>query len=201
MTNVKFNFSKTVSADLIRLDGRCSLGCFIRSICLVRTFRPVFTMRLCRALNQGSWVRRKALGTVARIFHRIATNAAAMDLPWETNVGPGFCITHGWGVVISPRATIGANCTVMHGVTIGAKDNIGQNGERTTEYPVIEDEVFIGPHAVIVGGIRVGRGARIAAGTIVTNDVPSHAIVVGNPMRVIREHAEPDVMHPARIEL
>jgi serine O-acetyltransferase len=91
---------------------------------------------------------------------------------------------------------IGKNVTVFHGVTIGQKDNISFEGRETT-YPTIEDEVWIGPHAVIAGGITIGCGSRIAPGTIVTGNVEPYSIVGGNPMRVIKTDAPPDVVNPA----
>lgn len=51
---------------------------------------------------------------------------------------------------------------------------------------VIEDEVWIGTNSIILSGVRVGKGAIIASGAIVTKDVPSYAIVGGNPARVLR---------------
>jgi serine O-acetyltransferase len=119
-----------------------------------------------------------------------------MDLTWSTAIGGGFRIAHGWGLVITPNARIGRNVTVFHGVTIGQKDDIAPDGSRTTSYPTIEDEVWIGPHAVIVGGVTVGRGSRIAAQAMVTEDIPPHRIVGGNPLRLLREDAPPDVVNP-----
>jgi acetyltransferase-like isoleucine patch superfamily enzyme len=52
---------------------------------------------------------------------------------------------------------------------------------------VIEDDVWIGFGASILGSVHVGRGAVIGAGTIVTKDVPAYSLVVGNPMRVVRQ--------------
>jgi serine O-acetyltransferase len=124
----------------------------------------------------------------------------AVDLPWRTQIAPGFRITHGWGLVISPGASIGGNVTVFHGVTIGQKDHISFDG-RVTTYPKIEDEVWIGPHAVIIGGVTVGRGSRIAAGTIVTKDVQPHTIVAGNPAQVIESNVLPDVVFPAEFNI
>ena len=50
---------------------------------------------------------------------------------------------------------------------------------------VIEDGVFIGAHSQIMPGVRIGEGALVAAGSIVTKSVPPHTIVAGNPARVI----------------
>ena len=59
---------------------------------------------------------------------------------------------------------------------------------------VIEDDVWIGHHAIILPGCRrIGRGSVIGAGAIVTRDVPRYAVVAGNPARVIRERFPRDV--------
>jgi acetyltransferase-like isoleucine patch superfamily enzyme len=52
---------------------------------------------------------------------------------------------------------------------------------------VIEDDVWVGIGAIILKGVHVGAGARIAAGSVVTTNVPAGASVVGNPARVARE--------------
>ena len=55
---------------------------------------------------------------------------------------------------------------------------------------VIEDDVWIGFGACIIGGVRIGRGAVVGAGTVVTKDVPEFSLIVGNPMRVVRKIPE-----------
>jgi acetyltransferase-like isoleucine patch superfamily enzyme len=52
---------------------------------------------------------------------------------------------------------------------------------------IIEDDVWIGPNAVILKGVRVGRGAFVEAGAVVTSHVPSRARVLGNPAKVVGE--------------
>jgi serine O-acetyltransferase len=194
------SFRVAVRADVVRLQGRYSLGLLVWSFLFVRTFRPVFTMRLCQAASGFSKPLRALLMFPCRLLHRWTQQWAGMDFPWRTKIGPGFVITHGWGFVISPGATIGSNVTVYHGVTIGQKHTISVSG-RVKSYPTIEDEVWIGPHAVIAGGVVVGRGSRIAPGTIVTGDVEPYSIVGGNPMRVIRTNALSDVVNPAKLSV
>jgi serine acetyltransferase len=78
-----------------------------------------------------------------------------------------------YGIVIHAKAAIGRRVTVMQQVTIGPKDG----GEEAA--PVIADDVFIGAGAKILGGVRVGRGAVIAANAVVTRDVLPGVTVAG----------------------
>ena len=121
----------------------------------------------------------------------------SMDFPSSTQVGAGLAITHGWGIVISPSARIGKNVTLFHGVTIGQRDTIQGQGTRITAYPIIEDEVWIGPNAVIVGGVIIGQGSKIAAGAFVTESIPPFSVVVGNPGVIVKTGCIPDVMNKA----
>lgn len=79
---------------------------------------------------------------------------------------------HPYGVVIHSQAQIGSRVTVMQQVTIGGKDP----GENVA--PVIEDDVYIGAGAKVLGNVRIGRGAVIGANAVITRDVPSYCTVV-----------------------
>jgi acetyltransferase-like isoleucine patch superfamily enzyme len=59
---------------------------------------------------------------------------------------------------------------------------------------IIEDEVWLGTNALIMSGVRIGKGAIVAAGAIVTKDVPPYAIVGGNPARIIKMRHSPEVI-------
>lgn len=189
-------FSALVRCDLTRHFGRHSALLLLRAVVLERTFRVVLTLRICQALAA-----RKAAGKlllpVAVVLHRVASASAGVDLPWRTRIGAGFRLFHGWSAVLNPGAVVGTNVSFFHGVTIGQGDRIAVDGTRTTGYPVIEDDVWIGPHAVVVGGLTVGRGARIAAGAVVTKDVPPATMVAGNPAEVVRTDVPPDVENRA----
>ena len=58
--------------------------------------------------------------------------------------------------------------------------------EWSCGFKVIEDDVWIGSNSVILSGVKIGRGAVIGAGSIVTKNVPKYAIVAGNPAKVIK---------------
>jgi len=117
---------------------------------------------------------------------------AGMDLPATLDAGPGLLLVHGWGIVVNQKAKIGSNVTLFNGVVIGQKDTITEAG-RYAKYPIIGNDVWIGPHAIVIGGVAIGDGAIIAPGSVVTKDVPARCVVVGNPAAILRRDAIPDV--------
>ena len=165
-----------LAADLHRLRGGSSVPLLILACLTNRPFRAVATLRLCRCAD------RSGLGRLARIpaqvLHRVACQLAGVDLPWRTDIGPGFVLNHGWGVVVTPGARIGSNVTVLQGVTIGERDRTNADGERVSGFPVLEDDVWVGPNAVIVGAVTVGKGARVGPAAVVLDDVAPRATVV-----------------------
>jgi len=82
------------------------------------------------------------------------------------------------GIVIERGVQLGSRVTIMHQVTIGRKDPVVPR-EHGGNLAVIEDNVFIGAGAKVLGPVRIGRGATVGANAVVTRDVPSHCTVVG----------------------
>jgi serine O-acetyltransferase len=82
------------------------------------------------------------------------------------------------GIIIERGVQLGSRVTVMHQVTIGRKDPVTPRGQGGN-LAVIEDNVFIGAGAKVLGPVRIGRGATVGANAVVTRDVPSHCTVVG----------------------
>ncbi|MBI3229445.1 MAG: serine acetyltransferase [Burkholderiales bacterium] len=188
-----------LKGDTFRQFGKFSWGLAIKGAITRRTFRVVFTTRLCQAAAKSGGLGRILL-PFCKLMHKWAAHNAAMDFGWQTEIGTGLALTHGWGLVVNAGAKIGNNVTLFHGVTLGRRDRISSMGERLTEYPVLEDEVWVGPHAIIVGGVTIGRGSRIAGGAFVTEDVPPYSVVSGNPSSIVKSHCTPDVMNPAPLD-
>jgi serine O-acetyltransferase len=183
-------------ADTWRQFGRFDWALALRGFVLRRNYRAIATLRLCHYAASGKGLLSRPFLIFARLLHRIACHSAGIDLPWQTRVGGGLALTHGWGLVINENAAVGRNVTMLHGATLGQRDRLGADGSRAPGgSPTIEDEVWIGPHAIIVGPITVGRGSRIAGGACVFEDVPPQSIVVGNPGRVVKSGCAPDVMN------
>jgi serine O-acetyltransferase len=96
-------------------------------------------------------------------------------------IGREFFIDHGAGVVIGETAVIGDRVTLYQGVTLG-----GTGFQRGKRHPTLGDNVTVGSGAKLLGPIDVGDGAKIGANTVVVEDVPTGATVVGNPGHPVR---------------
>ena len=83
-------------------------------------------------------------------------------------------LPHPMGIVIHSQAWLGDGVVIGHQVTLGGREL------TSTAAPQIEDGVYIGAGAKILGGVRIGRGATVGANAVVTRDVPPAAIVVGS---------------------
>ena len=105
-------------------------------------------------------------------------------------IGEGTMID--MGAVLGGRATVGSHCHVGAGAVLAGVI------EPASATPVIvEDDVLISANAVVIEGVHIGRGAVVAAGAIVTQDVPENAVVAGCPARVIKMKDEKTTMKTA----
>jgi serine O-acetyltransferase len=113
---------------------------------------------------------------LARIVAEIAHALAGVDIHPGAEIGEGFFIDHGTGVVIGETAVIGRNVRLYQAVTLGAKRfEIGGNGELRKGYPrhpIVEDDVVIYAGATILGRITIGRGSSIGGNVWLTESVP-----------------------------
>jgi putative colanic acid biosynthesis acetyltransferase WcaB len=106
----------------------------------------------------------------------------SLELPLNTQIGPGLTIYHGFGIVINGGTTIGKNCVLRQGVTIGNK--LMSDGTESC-CPIIGNNVEVGANAIIIGDIIIGDNVKIGAGTVVTKSVNENSVVVSNQMRLI----------------
>lgn len=89
---------QSIKADVYRYYGKYSFFLLIKAFFVFRTFRPVFSLRVCQLVNQLPTIIRAFLLPCSIFFHRCTTSGAGVDLPWKCKIGPGFRITHGWGL-------------------------------------------------------------------------------------------------------
>lgn len=143
---------------------------------------------LCSPGLHAVWLHRVWHGLHVRGW-RIFARLGGFFTRWLTGVeihpgatlGPGVFIDHGHGVVIGETAVVGAGAILYQGVTLG-----GTGKEHGPRHPILEEDVVVGAGARVLGRIRLGRGSRVGANSVVIRDVPPDCTVVGVPGRLAR---------------
>ncbi|WP_051694021.1 serine O-acetyltransferase [Desulfohalovibrio reitneri] len=105
-----------------------------------------------------------------------------VELPAAARVGPGLALHHGVGLVVNAYTVIGADVTLRHGTTLGHKSS---EPEAERLCPLVADGADLGSGCTILGPLRVGRGAVVGAGSVVTRNVEDGGVVAGNPARPV----------------
>jgi serine O-acetyltransferase len=105
-----------------------------------------------------------------------------VDIHPGARIGKGIMIDHAHSIVIGETAVVGDNVSMLHSVTLG-----GTGKEEEDRHPKIADGVLIGAGAKVLGNIKVGQCSRIAAGSVVLEDVPPCKTVAGIPARIVGE--------------
>jgi serine O-acetyltransferase len=131
--------------------------------------------RLAHALFQAG------VPILPRAIAYMIRSVTGVEIHPAAQIGREFFIDHGSGVVIGETAQIGDRVTLYQGVTLG-----GTGFQRGKRHPTVGDNVTIGSGAKLLGPISVGDGAKIGANTVVIEDVPPGATVVGNPGHPVR---------------
>ena len=122
---------------------------------------------------------------IARIISQFSRFLTGVEIHPKAKIGKNLFIDHGMGVVIGETSEIGDNVTIYHMVTLGGiAPSINSNDQRNIKrHPTIEDEVVIGSGAQVLGPVRVGKCAKIGANAVITKDVPEKAVMVGIPAK------------------
>ena len=136
---------------------------------------------------------RLPLKVISYVGNKFCEVFMEMMIDPQATIGGGLYIGHIGGVHINPGAVLGRNCDLAHRITIGASA-MGRSG-----IPVLGDEVYIGTGAALVGRIRIGNGAKIAANSLVITNVPAGATVMGVPARIIMQPPKPAVAKPEAV--
>lgn len=142
------------------------------------------------------WLWRRGLRLVARLLSQSTRAITGIEIHPGAQIGPGFFIDHGMGVVIGETAEVGANVTIYHGVTLG-----GTTMSEGKRHPNLEEGVVVGAGAAVLGNITIGANSRIGANAVAVKTVPPNSVVVGVPGQILtrsRRHVEgeqPDLNH------
>jgi serine O-acetyltransferase len=128
------------------------------------------------------WLYLHKVPLLPRVIDRLSVLIFCCYLPCTAEIGPGSAVGYwGMGIVLHERAHIGRNVFISHGVTVGGRS-------QRFKVPIIEDNVYIGAGAKVLGDIVLGEGCLIGANAVVIHSVPPRSIAAGVPARTIRQN-------------
>jgi acetyltransferase-like isoleucine patch superfamily enzyme len=177
-----------------------------------RKLEAQFFWRYGRQRANADWQLRRcvSVGAQATVLGRPTVDASDMIVGdhfkiWSTHkrtlvtgwgklrIGDRVFLNNGVFLACCKEITIGDDVAIANEVYITDSDSHGVEGRPVREAPVrIGNGAWIGARAIILPGVTVGSRALVAAGAVVTRDVPADTLVAGNPARVIRELVYPD---------
>lgn len=119
---------------------------------------------------------------IARLISQFAKFLTGIEIHPGAKIGKRLFIDHGMGIVIGETTTIGDNCTIYHGVTLG-----GTGKDKYKRHPDLGNNVIVGCGAKILGPIKIGNNVKIGANAVVLKKIPDNSTVVGIPGKIVHD--------------
>ena len=164
-------------ADIVAVNDR-DPACdrFILPMLYFKGFQAVQAHRVAH------WLWANGRKDMARFFQMRCSEVFGVDIHPGAHIGKGIMIDHAHSIVIGETAVVGDNVSMLHSVTLG-----GTGKEEEDRHPKIGDGVLIGAGAKVLGNIKVGHCSRVAAGSVVLQEVPPCKTVAGVPAKIVGE--------------
>lgn len=172
-----------------RHDARLSVGknTILRGKPIIDVF-PGSTITIGVGVVLCSRPRDTALGTTRPVVIRTMFAESSVSIGDDVGIS-GAAICAARSVSIGSRVLLGSEVLItdtdFHPINPEGRRRAPVPHPRNEDAVVIEDDVFVGARAIVLKGIRIGRGSVVGAGSVVTRDIPPMSIVAGNPARVI----------------
>jgi serine O-acetyltransferase len=171
----------TLTTDLLRYLGEKPLSPSSAIHCVMFDFglQATLVYRLGRALHlrrrRPLWMIPAILGwPVYFVLAFLVRRLYGIHLGLSADIGRGLYVGHFGGIRV-------VNCRLGDFVTVGEQNRIGT--DASTDGPVIGNRVWLGGHVHVLGPVRIGDGATISSGALVTSDVPRATLIAGRPGR------------------
>mmetsp|Transcript_6222 Transcript_6222/g.16060 ORF Transcript_6222/g.16060 Transcript_6222/m.16060 type:complete len:299 (-) Transcript_6222:182-1078(-) len=133
-----------------------------------------------QAHRVSHWLWGQNRTSLAFLIQSRVSQVFGMDIHPAARIGHSIMFDHATGIVIGETAVVSNGCSLLHGVTLG-----GTGKEHGDRHPKLEENVIVGAGATILGNISIGKGAKIAACSVVVKAVPPGVTVAGCPARVV----------------
>lgn len=138
-----------------------------------------------QAHRVAHWLWHQGRRTLAGFFQSQISVSLGVDIHPAARLGSGIMFDHATGIVVGETAVIEDDVSVLHSVTLG-----GTGKEAGDRHPKIGHGVLLCAGCKVIGNIHVGAGAKVAAGSVVLEEVPPNSTVAGVPARVVGSSAE-----------
>ena len=158
-------------------------ACYDRDPACDQYFLPLLYFKGFHAIQAhriNHWLWKNGRTTLAYFLQNRASEVFGVDIHPGARFGRGIMFDHGTGIVIGEPAVLGNDISLLDGVTLG-----GSGKECGDRHPKVSDGVMIGANASILGNIRIGKCAKIGAGSVVVRDVEPQTTVVGVPAKSV----------------
>jgi serine O-acetyltransferase len=145
----------------------------LKKVLLCLTLNSIHAVTLIRFQQ---WCARHGVPTI--FAAKVLFYGFKIEISRHAKIGPGLRLPHPMGIIIGPNATVGADCDLYADVRL-----VLAHGSKLG--PQIGQHVFLGDGAKVVGAVRIGHDAVIGVSSVVTKDIPAHAVAVGIPAKII----------------
>ena len=164
-------------ADIVAIydrDPACHR--FMQPLIFFKGFQAVQAYRLAH------WLYNNDRRDLAYFIQMRTSEMFGVDIHPAAKIGQGIMIDHAHSIVVGETAVVCYNVSMLHSVTLG-----GTGKEDDDRHPKIGDGVLIGAGAHVLGNIKIGHCSRIAAGSVVLQEVPPMKTVAGVPAKIVGE--------------
>lgn len=174
------------SSETLAMDARADLVAILdRDPACHRLIQPLLFFKGFQAIQAyrlAHWLWNNGQKDLAYFIQMRTSEVFGVDIHPAARIGKGIMIDHAHSIVVGETAVVGDNVSMLHSVTLG-----GTGKEDDDRHPKIQDGVLIGAGAKVLGNITVGHCSRIAAGSVVLQEVPPMKTVAGVPAKIVGE--------------
>ena len=179
--------SKAISTDpQVANAARADVMAVVdRDPACIRYMQPLLYFKgflAVQAYRVSNWLWINSRKDMAYFFQMRNSEVFGIDIHPAAKIGKGLMIDHAHSIVIGETSVVGDNVSMLHSVTLGGT---GKGDED--RHPKIGDGVMIGAGAKVLGNIKVGSCCRIAAGSVVLQEIPPKKTVAGVPAKIVGE--------------
>jgi serine O-acetyltransferase len=174
--------------DILRAAEIDMLAIFARDPACADLTTPFLFYKGFHALQAhriANWLWQNGRKTLAQFFQSQISVTLGVDIHPAAKVGSGIMLDHATGIVVGETAVIEDDVSILHSVTLGGTGKT--SGDR---HPKIRRGVLLAAGCKVIGNIEVGEGARVGAGSVVLDNVPSHVTVAGVPAKIVGKTRE-----------